>query len=62
MTLCNNLSRKRGVGVFSRVGVFLRDYGNQIQSCENWPIIIICPLLGHTYEYDTCEHLSFTEE
>ena len=29
MTLCNNLSRKRGVGVFSRVGVFLRDYGTQ---------------------------------
>ena len=27
MTLCNNLSRKRGVGVFSRVDVFSRDYG-----------------------------------
>ena len=27
MTLCNNLSRKRGVGVFSRVDIFSRDYG-----------------------------------
>ena len=26
MTLCNNLSQKRGVGVFLRVGVFSRDY------------------------------------
>ena len=29
MTLCNNLSRKRGVGIFSRVGVFSREYGTK---------------------------------
>ena len=31
MTLCNNLQQKWGVGVFSGVGIFSRDYGILVQ-------------------------------
>ena len=44
MTLCNNLSRKRGVGVFSRVGVFSKDYGTYIGMI--FEFYLVCKHIG----------------
>ena len=38
-TLCNNFIQKRGVGVFSRVGLFSGDYGNMSQIPSFVPLV-----------------------
>ena len=52
MTLCNNLSRKRGVGVFSRVWIFLRVavfYGTICWAIRKVSIYEFQTLTDHTH-------------
>ena len=50
MTLYNNFLLKRGVGLFSRVGLISGDYGSNLKRV----VVVVC-IFKMLYSYFTCD-------